>query len=32
VAQKRLKKKKFKLSDKVLLFKSRVKLFGHGKL
>jgi hypothetical protein len=29
---KRLKKKEFKPSDKVLLFNSRVKLFGHGKL
>ena len=29
---KRLKKKEFKLGDKVLLFNSRVKLFGHGKL
>jgi hypothetical protein len=29
---KRLKKKKFKPGDKVLLFNSRVKLFGHGKL
>jgi len=29
---KRLKKKKFKLGDKVLLFNPRVKLFGHGKL
>jgi hypothetical protein len=25
-------KKEFKLGDKVLLFNSRVKLFGHGKL
>jgi hypothetical protein len=30
--EKRLKKKKFKPSGKVLLFNSRVKLFGHGKL
>ena len=29
---KRLKKKELKLGDKVLLFNSRVKLFGHGKL
>jgi hypothetical protein len=29
---KRLKNKEFKLGDKVLLFNSRVKLFGHGKL
>ena len=29
---KRLKKKEFKLGDKVFLFNSRVKLFGHGKL
>ena len=29
---KRFKKKEFKLGDKVLLFNSRVKLFGHGKL
>jgi hypothetical protein len=29
---KRLKKKEFKLGDKVLLFNSGVKLFGHGKL
>jgi dTDP-4-amino-4,6-dideoxygalactose transaminase len=29
---KRLKKKEFKLGDKVLLFNSRVQLFGHGKL
>ena len=29
---KRLKKKEFKPGDKVLLFNSRVKLFGHGKL
>ena len=28
----RLKKKEFKPGDKVLLFNSRVKLFGHGKL
>jgi hypothetical protein len=27
-----LKKKEFKPDDKVLLFNSRVKLFGHGKL
>ena len=27
-----MKKKEFKLGDKVLLFNSRVKLFGHGKL
>ena len=27
-----LKKKEFKSGDKVLLFNSRVKLFGHGKL
>ena len=29
---KRMKKKEFKPGDKVLLFDSRVKLFGHGKL
>ena len=29
---KRIKKKEFDLDDKVLLFNSRVKLFGHGKL
>ena len=29
---KRLKPKTFNLGDKVLLFNSRVKLFGHGKL
>jgi hypothetical protein len=29
---KRLKHKEFKPEDKVLLFNSRVKLFGHGKL
>jgi len=29
---KRIKKKDFTLGDKVLLFNSRVKLFGHGKL
>ena len=29
---KRIKKKEFALGDKVLLFNSRVKLFGHGKL
>jgi dTDP-4-amino-4,6-dideoxygalactose transaminase len=29
---KRLKKKEFKPDDKVLLFNSRVKFFGHGKL
>jgi len=29
---KRIKKKEFKLRDKVLLFNFRVKLFGHGKL
>jgi hypothetical protein len=29
---KRLKKKEFKPGDKVLLFNSRVKLFGHKKL
>jgi hypothetical protein len=29
---KRIKKKEFAPGDKVLLFKSRVKLFGHGKL
>jgi hypothetical protein len=29
---KRIKKKDFALGDKVLLFNSRVKLFGHGKL
>ena len=29
---KRLKKKEFKPGDKVLLFNSRVKLFGHSKL
>jgi len=29
---KRIKKKEFTLGDKVLLFNSRVKLFGHGKL
>jgi hypothetical protein len=29
---KRIKKKSFTLKDKVLLFNSRVKLFGHRKL
>jgi hypothetical protein len=29
---KRIKKKEFTLGDKVLLFNSRVKLFGHEKL
>jgi hypothetical protein len=29
---KRIKKKEFTPEDKVLLFNSRVKLFGHGKL
>jgi hypothetical protein len=29
---KRIKKKSFTLGDKVLLFNSRVNLFGHGKL
>jgi hypothetical protein len=29
---KRIKKKSFTSGDKVLLFKSRVKQFGHGKL
>jgi hypothetical protein len=29
---KRIKKKDFASGDKVLLFNSRVKLFGHGKL
>ena len=29
---KRIKQKEFALGDKVLLFNSRVKLFGHGKL
>ena len=29
---KRIKHKEFKPGDKVLLFNSRVKLFGHGKL
>jgi hypothetical protein len=29
---KRIKHKEFKAGDKVLLFNSRVKLFGHGKL
>jgi hypothetical protein len=29
---KRIKHKEFKSGDKVLLFNSRVKLFGHGKL
>ena len=29
---KRIKKKEFNLGDKVLLFNSRVKLFGHKKL
>ena len=29
---KRIKKKEFSPGDKVLLFNSRVKLFGHGKL
>jgi WD40 repeat protein len=29
---KRIKKKSFTPGDKVLLFNSRVKLFGHGKL
>ena len=28
---KRIKKKEFALGDKVLIFNSRVKLFGHGK-
>jgi hypothetical protein len=28
----RIKKKDFAPGDKVLLFNSRVKLFGHGKL
>ena len=28
---KRIKRKEFTLGDKVLLFNSRVKLFGHGK-
>jgi hypothetical protein len=29
---KRIKTKQFKLGDKVLLFNSRIHLFGHGKL
>ena len=29
---KRIKVKEFHLGDKVLMFNSRVKLFGHGKL
>jgi hypothetical protein len=29
---KKIKKKDFASGDKVLLFNSRVKLFGHGKL
>jgi hypothetical protein len=29
---KRIKIKQFKLGDKILLFNSRVHLFGHGKL
>jgi hypothetical protein len=29
---KRIKKKEFAPGDKVLLFNSRVRLFGHGKL
>jgi hypothetical protein len=29
---KRIKKKEFTPGDKLLLFNSRVKLFGHGKL
>lgn len=29
---KRIKKKEFTLRDKILLFNSRVKLFGHRKL
>ena len=29
---KRIKPKEFKIGDKVLVFNSRVKLFGHGKL
>ena len=29
---KRIKPKEFKLGDKVLMFNSRVKLFGEGKL
>src|SRR5919201_493610 len=29
---KRIKKKEFKPGDKVLMFNSRVRLFGHGKL
>jgi hypothetical protein len=29
---KRIKVKEFNLEDKVLMFNSRVKLFGHGKL
>ena len=32
MADKRIKKKEFALGDKVLLFNSRVKLFGHEKL
>ena len=32
MADKRIKYKEFKPRDKVLLFNSRVKLFGHGKL
>ena len=29
---KRIKRKEFKPGDKILLFNSRIKLFGHGKL
>ena len=29
---KRIKIKQFKVGDKVLLFNSRIRLFGHGKL
>jgi len=29
---KKIKRKEFRLGDKVLMFNSRVKLFGHGKL
>ena len=32
VARQKIKHKEFKPGDKVLLFNSRVKLFGHGKL
>ena len=32
MAWQKIEKKEFKPGDKVLLFNSRVKLFGHGKL